>query len=119
MAGLTIASTRDVQILAALALAHAGDITRAKTLSVELEKQFPANTALNRYWLPIIRAYLEIRLGKPANALRLLQPVSTVDLAFPPPPFGPDPPLYSFSFPIHPHLFLTLPHHPATHSHNI
>jgi len=95
MAGLTIASTRDVQILAALALARAGDITRAKTLSVELEKQFPANTALNRYWLPIIRAYLEIRLGKPANALRLLQPVSTVELAFPAPQFGPGPPLYS------------------------
>jgi serine/threonine protein kinase/tetratricopeptide (TPR) repeat protein len=95
MAGLTIASTRDVQILAALALARAGDITRAKTLSDELEKQFPSNTALNRYWLPTIRSYLEIRLSKPANALKLLQPVAPVELAFPPPQFGPGPPLYS------------------------
>ena len=56
-AGLAIAATRDVQIVAALTLARAGDIARAQAISEEIEKQFPVNTTLNHYWLPTIRAY--------------------------------------------------------------
>jgi eukaryotic-like serine/threonine-protein kinase len=93
-AGLTIASTRDVQILAALTLARAGDITRAKALSDELEKQFSLNTAINGYWLPTIRAYIELHVGNAANALKVLEPAKAVELGFPPPQFGPGPPLY-------------------------
>jgi eukaryotic-like serine/threonine-protein kinase len=91
---MAIASTREAKILAALALARAGDSTRARALSEELEKQHPLNTALNGYWLPTIRAYLEIRRGDPASALKALQSAIPYELAFPPPQVGPGPLLY-------------------------
>jgi serine/threonine protein kinase/tetratricopeptide (TPR) repeat protein len=88
-AGLEIASTRDAQILAALTLARAGDATRAQALAEELEKQFPLNTALNGYWLPTIRAYLEIQRGNAAQALKLLEPAGRYELGFFQPQCGP------------------------------
>ena len=86
-AGLAIASTRDIQILSALALARAGDAARALAIVEELERQFPVNTVLTRYWLPSIRAYIEIDRGNPAEALTLLKPAAPYDLADPQPQF--------------------------------
>jgi len=87
--GLEIASTRDAQILAALTLARAGDAARAQALAEELQKQFPLNTALNGYWLPSIRGYLEIHRGNAAQALKELEPASRYELGFFPPQCGP------------------------------
>jgi hypothetical protein len=89
-----VASTRDVQILAALTLARAGDSTGALEIVNQLEKQFPANTALNGYWLPTIRAYLEIRRGNAAQALKVLEPTARYELGFPQPQCGPGGLLY-------------------------
>jgi tetratricopeptide (TPR) repeat protein len=86
-AGLTIASTRDVQIVAALTLASVGDVARAQAMAEELNKQFPVNTLLSHYWLPSIRAYVEIRRRNPAQALKLLEAAAPYDLAFPQPQF--------------------------------
>jgi serine/threonine protein kinase/tetratricopeptide (TPR) repeat protein len=92
--GLAIASTRDVQILAALTLARAGDTARAQSLAEELAKQFPLNTALNGYWLPTIRAYLEIQRGNAAQALKVLEPTTRYELGFFQPQCGPGGLLY-------------------------
>jgi len=92
--GLDIASTRDAQILAALTLARAGDTARAQALAEELEKQFPLNTSLNGYWLPAIRAYLDIQRGTAAEALKVLEPASRYELGFFPPQSGPGGLLY-------------------------
>jgi len=86
-AGLAIASTRDVQIVAALTLASVGDVARAQGMAEELNKQFPLNTLLGRYWLPSIRAYVEIHRRNPAQALKLLEAATPYDLAFPQPQF--------------------------------
>jgi eukaryotic-like serine/threonine-protein kinase len=86
-AGLTIASTRDIQVLSALTLARTGDAGRALAIAEELEKQFPVNTVLNHYWLPTIRAYIEIYRGNPAQALKFLETAAPYDLAFPQPQF--------------------------------
>jgi serine/threonine protein kinase len=86
-AGLAIASTRDVQTLAALTLACAGDIARAQAITKELEKQNPLNTIINHYWLPTIGAYNEIHRGNPAQAIKLLEAATPYDLAFPQPQF--------------------------------
>ena len=53
--GLTTASTRDVQALAALVLARIGDAPRAKSLSKELEKQFPAIPLSTTTGCPVLR----------------------------------------------------------------
>jgi ATP/maltotriose-dependent transcriptional regulator MalT len=69
-------------------LASAGDLGRARGLSDELQKQFPDNTLLNRYWEPVVRAYIEIRAGQPARAVKLLEAAAPYDLAFPQPQFS-------------------------------
>jgi tetratricopeptide (TPR) repeat protein len=87
-AGLAIASTRDVRMLAALTLACTGDAARARTTAEELQQQFPVNTLLNHYWLPVVRAYIEIRTGHLQQALKFLEDAAPYDLAFPPPQFS-------------------------------
>jgi serine/threonine protein kinase len=86
--GLAIASTRDVQTLAALSLACTGNLLRARAIADDLQKQFPRNTMLNQYWLPVIRAYANVRSGHPSQALELLQDAAPYDLAFPLPQFS-------------------------------
>jgi hypothetical protein len=87
-AGLAIASARDAQTIAALTLACAGDSARARELADDLQKQFPLNTMLNHYWLPVVRAYSEIRSGRPTQALKFLEDSLPYDLAFPQPQFS-------------------------------
>ena len=86
-AGLTLSPTRDVQTLAALALASTGETASAQAISEELEKQHPVNTFINHYWLPTIRAYNELHRGNPRQAIKLLEVASPYDLAFPQPQF--------------------------------
>ena len=93
-AGLQIAPTRDNRILAALALANLGDVARARSLTDELQKQNPVNTTLIHYWLPTIRAYIELRSGHAAQAITLLQEAAPFDLAFPLPQYSEGASLY-------------------------
>jgi eukaryotic-like serine/threonine-protein kinase len=53
----------------------------------DLERQFPANTVLIRYWLPSIRAYIEIHPGNPAETIKLLELAVPYDFADPQPQF--------------------------------
>ena len=87
ISALATASTRDVSILAALALARVGDADRAKTMADDLAKQFPLNTVINHYWLPTIYASIEIRRGNPARAVEFLQAATPYELATPLPQF--------------------------------
>jgi hypothetical protein len=80
---LPFALNQDIQALAAVALARSGDAARAEKLAEELAKRFPLDTMINRYWLPTIRASIEIDRGNPAKAIDLLQPVAPYDLARP------------------------------------
>jgi tetratricopeptide (TPR) repeat protein len=80
---LALTSSRDAQILAALAFARVGDTARAQVIADGLAKQFPANTLLHNYWLSTIRGYVEIRRDNAAQALKILEPASAYDLAFP------------------------------------
>jgi len=93
-AALSLASTRDLQILAGLILAGAGDSTRAEKLASDLRERSPLNTFLNRYWLPMIRAAVELNRGHPEQAIEHLQATSDYDLASPPPNPGSGAPLY-------------------------
>jgi eukaryotic-like serine/threonine-protein kinase len=82
---LMLASTRDTQILAALALARAGHSARARKMADELAREFPMNTMLNGYWLPTIRASIEVERRNPAGAVELLHAASTYELGAPGP----------------------------------
>lgn len=77
---LALASTRDAQILAALALARAGASVEAQEMEEDLGKRFPRDTLINRYWLPTINAAIEINRGNPSKAVEILQVTAPYEL---------------------------------------
>jgi len=82
---LSKASSRDIEILAALTLARVGDPSRARTMADDLAKRFPLNTVINGYWLPAIRAAIEIQQGTPAKAIEVLAPAASYESGYPNP----------------------------------
>ena len=69
---LALAPSRDYQTLVAVTLARAGDTNRAQTIADDLHKRYPLNTLLNDYWLPTIRAVVELKRKRPDQALESL-----------------------------------------------
>jgi hypothetical protein len=47
----------------------------------QLEKEFPTNTILRRYWVPTIRAAVDLQRGNPEQALVTLEAASAMELA--------------------------------------
>ncbi len=84
---LALASTRDVQILAALALARAGAWVEAQVTSEDLARRYPRDTLINGYWVPTIKAAIEIARGYPSKALRILQVTTPYEFGEPSPSF--------------------------------
>jgi tetratricopeptide (TPR) repeat protein/predicted Ser/Thr protein kinase len=82
-AAVKLAPNRDVRTVAALALARAGDTAGAEKLAAELDKAFPLDTRLQRYWLPTIRAGVALERKDPNRAIELLKVASTVELSYP------------------------------------
>jgi tetratricopeptide (TPR) repeat protein len=92
LAALKIASTRDVRVLAALVLARSGDSVGAEKMTDDLARQFPLNTVVQSYWLPTIRAAIEINLGQGDKAIESLGRAHDCELG------GPNPELESGRF---------------------
>ncbi len=82
-AALKLAPNRDVRAMAALALARAGDTARAEKLAAELDKTFPLDTLVQRYWLPTIRAAVALQRKDPNRAIELLKVASPIELGHP------------------------------------
>jgi eukaryotic-like serine/threonine-protein kinase len=84
-AALNLASSRDVHTLAALALARAGENTSAISMADELGKGSPVNTVLNGYWLPTIRATIELNRRQSDSAIEVLRAALPYELGEPNP----------------------------------
>jgi len=82
-AAVKLAPNHDVREMAALALARAGDTAGAEKLAVELDKAFPLDTRVQRYWLPTIRGGVALERKDPSRALELLKAASTIELGIP------------------------------------
>ncbi len=82
-AAVKLAPNRDVRAIAALALARTGDTAGAEKLAAELDKTFPLDTLLQRYWLPTIRAGVALERKDPNQAIELLKVASTIELGIP------------------------------------
>jgi eukaryotic-like serine/threonine-protein kinase len=82
-AARALTSSHDTEILAAIALGRAGDVQEAEKLAKDLEKQYPLDTLVNDYWLPVIRGSGEIARNNPAKAIELLLPSAPYELASP------------------------------------
>jgi eukaryotic-like serine/threonine-protein kinase len=84
-AALKLSAGRDVQMLSALALARSGESARAKTVTEQLEKSYPSETLLKVYWLPTIKAAIELNASQAAQALVSLEAAAPYDIGSPPP----------------------------------
>jgi DNA-binding winged helix-turn-helix (wHTH) protein/tetratricopeptide (TPR) repeat protein len=79
-AALKLAPNRDVRKMVALAIAQAGDTAAAEKLAAGLDKEFPLDTMVQRYWLPAIRAAIALQNKDPDRALELLQVTNAIEL---------------------------------------
>jgi eukaryotic-like serine/threonine-protein kinase len=79
-AALGDASFEFVQSMAALARAWTGDSKAAEGMANQLAETFPSDTMLHSFWLPSIRATLEINQDRPAKAIDLLQPAAAYEM---------------------------------------
>jgi predicted Zn-dependent protease len=86
-AALGLASSRQVKLLAALASARSGDSAQAQKLADDLYNNLPSDWAANFFWLPAIRATIELNRKNPAKAVELLQLASRNELGQPMPGF--------------------------------
>ncbi|HKD86321.1 MAG TPA: protein kinase [Terriglobales bacterium] len=79
-AALALAPGREVKSLAALALARAGDTVRAQKLAESLNQDFPRGTIVQGYWLPAIRAAIELNAKNGTNAVEALRAANLFEL---------------------------------------
>ena len=82
-AAVKLAANRDVRAMAALALARTGDTAGAEKLTSELDMTLPADTMVQRYWLPTIRAAIALERKDPNWTVELLQVAKPVEFGLP------------------------------------
>jgi eukaryotic-like serine/threonine-protein kinase len=83
LAAIKLGPNRDVRAMAALALAEGGDTPGATKLAADLNKDFPLDTLVQRYWLPSIRAALALGRNDAKAAIAELTTASDLDLSEP------------------------------------
>jgi len=79
--GVRLASNHDVQALAALVMARAGNAAPAEKLANELDKTFPLDTLVQKYWLPTIQAAVALQRKDAKHAVELLRVASPIELS--------------------------------------
>jgi tetratricopeptide (TPR) repeat protein len=80
---LTISQGRDVRVLAALAMARGGDPSQARKLVHQLNANFPLDSLIQNYWLPTIRAEIQLQGGYAKSAIESLQSTIPYELGEP------------------------------------
>jgi predicted Zn-dependent protease len=82
-AAIKLAANRDVEGMAGLAFARAGDLRAAENVAADLNKSFPLDTLVQRYWLPTMRAALALERKDPNRAVGLLKDARAIELGTP------------------------------------
>jgi eukaryotic-like serine/threonine-protein kinase len=77
---LGLSTGQDVQYGAALALALAGETSRAHSLAEDLGKRFPENTIVQFNYLPTVHAQLALSRNEVSKAIEVLQAAAPYDL---------------------------------------
>jgi tetratricopeptide (TPR) repeat protein len=82
-AAVKLAPNRDVRAMAAVALARTGDTAAAEKLAAELNRTFPLDTIVQKYWLPTIEGAVALERKDPNQAIKSLKVTSPIDLGQP------------------------------------
>jgi eukaryotic-like serine/threonine-protein kinase len=93
-AAVSLAPGRDVRVLAAMALAYTGKTAEATKLADSLNQQFPLDTLMQSYLLPIIRGLLALDRGQGEQALKLLDTATGYEHASPQAFMNTQPPVF-------------------------
>jgi len=80
-AALDVEDSWETRALAAMALARVGDAVQARELADKLNAERPLGTLVQHYWLPSIRAEIEILAGDATKAVELLRAAEPYELA--------------------------------------
>ncbi len=84
-AAIALKAAPNVQTVAMLAFARAGDTGRAEAIAKDLAQRFPSGTLLNYVWLPTVQALVELDRGNAGKAVELLKATTPYELgAYPP-----------------------------------
>ena len=82
--GLAAASKdRDMRLDLAMLLARVGETEKSKILANELNREYPSDTLVQSYALPVIRAAIQLQENAPAGAIESLRPTVKYELAVP------------------------------------
>jgi DNA-binding winged helix-turn-helix (wHTH) protein/tetratricopeptide (TPR) repeat protein len=79
---MALSSSREVQTIACVVLASTGELQRSRDIAESLAKKFPADTLIQRYWLPSIHAAIAFKEGRTKSALQSLDSASSYELAY-------------------------------------
>jgi len=82
-AARALSDSHDTEILAALTLARIGQSAEAENLAADLEQRYPLDTLINDYWIPVIRASVELTRNHSERAIELLQRSAPYEMASP------------------------------------
>ncbi len=82
-AALALSPGQNVKVLGSLALARIGETSSAKSIVDELEKSYPSNTMLKVYWLPTLKAAMDVNSGNASQAVILLEAAAPYELGNP------------------------------------
>ncbi len=80
---LHLSHDQNVVALAALVMARTGDALKAISFAEQLDKDYPSNTFIQKYWLPIIRAETELHQNKASQAVDTLSIAGPLEWAAP------------------------------------
>jgi len=80
-AAVALSQNPDTKRSEAVLFAYSDDTVRAKALISELERTRPSDTLQNNYWIPIARAYLEMKADNFAQALAFLETATPYELS--------------------------------------
>jgi eukaryotic-like serine/threonine-protein kinase len=80
---LALSSGKNVQAGAAVIYARIGDLPQAQKLADLLNQEFPLDTMVQGYSLPVIRAAIELNQRNPARAVEVLQAALPYELGNP------------------------------------
>lgn len=72
-AAIALAPTQETQFLAAMAFARARKDARAAVIAKQLDHDYPWDTILHSYWMPSIRAAIQMNRGDSGGAVQSLQ----------------------------------------------
>jgi eukaryotic-like serine/threonine-protein kinase len=74
--------TRDADVFVGFAFASCGEAAKAESIAVELTKDYPLNTLIQKSAIPQINARLEMRRGNSAKAIEQLRPAETYQYGY-------------------------------------